>query len=728
MKAVAIIGAGPAGLVAAKTLLHSYPNDTFSVRVFEQSPSVGGLWPAQADQHNGLINPQMRTNLCRFTVCFSDLAWESVESIHSHGTSESADQRESHEVPPPLYPKAWQVGQYLQQYARKYLEDGTVSYNTRVLTADRLASGDGITWLLTAVDTSTGRESQTAFDFLIVATGLFAKPGSLPCKCIDFQADTCTIPLIHSSRYRGALDIASNGEIPTSGNILVLGGSHSGGEIAASMALDISDRHNSSKMGASPLNIVHVTPNHMYAIPSFTQRGGDGIHFAPLDLSLYDLSHRPEGPISFHVATMDAEKAHTLEAQILSILEGSNASEGDSIIKPSEARATGTPYAIVSDKYFEFVRSGLITPMIGRVASLTKQPNNLLSASVATGSTDEEISDIKAIVYATGFETIKNLDFLSHQVKARLGFASEFPHLPLQLDAELLTTTSSLPDLALIGFSDGPYWGMIEMQARNAAHRFASDTCHASPMDGIADAVQTFRRAMAKDKSSVPQNLLGDYVGFMEHAAEELGLERVDLDWGAREGVVTPARYIDAGSNREEAEKTMAALQQIYRKTLETPAFAARAVFRSLQGVWSMKNAGSTNENGSEPDGAAGTMNFQPRRNSSGDFDYEYVCSKRAGSGPDGKSNRHSVWRYDESRDQIEIWSTSAETSLQAVELQQRLEFQAGPPAADKQTVYAVATSADGHQAAQTYSFLFHGVHVNRFSIRSDGETTAFCR
>ncbi|MCJ1399671.1 hypothetical protein MMC11_002873 [Xylographa trunciseda] len=666
----------------------------------------------------------MRTNLCRFTVCFSDLAWESVDGIQPPENGTTFDQHGSHEISPPLYPKAWQVGQYLQHYARKYLADGIISFNIKVLKADRVASGDGITCILTTINTSTGQESQSAFDFLIVATGLFAKPNRLPCRFIGFQAETCTIPFIHSSRYRGVLDITSNGEIPTYGNILVLGGSHSGGEIATSVALDLSDQQDPLKMGASPLNIVHVTTNHMFAVPSFTQKGGDDVHFAPLDFSLYDLSHYADGPIFFKVALMNAEKAHALKAKIFSILDGSDTPEGTSSNGPSDTETTGAPYAIVSDKYLDYIRSGLIIPKIGRVVSLTKQPNDLFSACITTDSGIEEILDITGVVYATGFETIENLDFLGHQVKEELCFMPQFPRLPLQLDAELLTTTPSLPDLALIGFSDGPYWGMLEMQARNAASRFASDPCRAFPMNGIADAVQTFRHAMADDKSIIPQNLFGDYVGFMEHAAEELRLERVDLDWKAREGVVSPARYIDAGSSRKEAEKTMAALQQIYRKASETPAFVARAVFRSLQGIWSRMDAERAKDTRSQGETATETMAFHPRRVSSGDSDYEYVCLERT----HGKGDRYSVWRYDECRDEIDISSASIENGLKAVELEQRLGFQTGQAHVGKQTVCAVATLADGHHGDRTYSFDFRGVHVTKISICGGGERKSFCR
>jgi len=36
-KSVCIIGAGPGGLVAAKTLTHDFPKGTFHVTVFEQA-------------------------------------------------------------------------------------------------------------------------------------------------------------------------------------------------------------------------------------------------------------------------------------------------------------------------------------------------------------------------------------------------------------------------------------------------------------------------------------------------------------------------------------------------------------------------------------------------------------------------------------------------------------------------------------------------------------------
>ena len=59
MQDIAIIGAGPAGLAAAKYLIQHGFNPT----IFEQGDSVGGQWSGGA-AHSG-VWPSMRTNTSR---------------------------------------------------------------------------------------------------------------------------------------------------------------------------------------------------------------------------------------------------------------------------------------------------------------------------------------------------------------------------------------------------------------------------------------------------------------------------------------------------------------------------------------------------------------------------------------------------------------------------------------------------------------------------------------
>src|SRR4051794_1871507 len=90
---VAVVGAGPSGLVAAKHALEA----GFDVAVFEAGDRLGGQWHTAAP-HSG-VWPGMHTNTSRAMTAFSDFP-----------------------APPehPLHPAAEQIHAYLEAYARAF--------------------------------------------------------------------------------------------------------------------------------------------------------------------------------------------------------------------------------------------------------------------------------------------------------------------------------------------------------------------------------------------------------------------------------------------------------------------------------------------------------------------------------------------------------------------------------------------------------------------------------
>jgi NADPH-dependent 2,4-dienoyl-CoA reductase/sulfur reductase-like enzyme len=140
-------GAGPSGLVAAKTLTHDHKG-VFHVTVFEQLNRIGGLWPVSTVD-DGMVHPDMCTNQSKHTVSFSDLAWPEAS---------------------PHFPKAWQVGQYLERYIEKY-PGYEIKLNTRVNKTDYL----GGKWRI-HIEEALGKPQALEFDHLIVATGFFGQP------------------------------------------------------------------------------------------------------------------------------------------------------------------------------------------------------------------------------------------------------------------------------------------------------------------------------------------------------------------------------------------------------------------------------------------------------------------------------------------------------------------------------------------------------------------------
>lgn len=62
---VAVLGAGPLGVVATKNLAE----EGFQVTAFERAAGVGGLWRASANTTHTSVLPNTYTNTSKFTVC-----------------------------------------------------------------------------------------------------------------------------------------------------------------------------------------------------------------------------------------------------------------------------------------------------------------------------------------------------------------------------------------------------------------------------------------------------------------------------------------------------------------------------------------------------------------------------------------------------------------------------------------------------------------------------------
>jgi len=176
---VAVIGAGPSGLVAAKHALEA----GFDTTVFEASDDLGGQWHATAP-HSG-IWPGMRTNTSRAMTAFSDFPAPS-----SH----------------PLHPAAEQIHAYLRAYAGHFGVTRRIRLGTPVRHVAPAWSVDG-----------------ERFDAVVVASGRFRRP-LFPPGLASFGGE-----LLHAFDYPGAEPFRGR-------RVLVYGNGISGLEIASDLA------------------------------------------------------------------------------------------------------------------------------------------------------------------------------------------------------------------------------------------------------------------------------------------------------------------------------------------------------------------------------------------------------------------------------------------------------------------------------------------------------------
>jgi cation diffusion facilitator CzcD-associated flavoprotein CzcO len=207
---VAVIGAGPGGLVAARWLLAQ----GFDPTIFEQGPMLGGQWTG-LDGRSG-VWPTMHTNTSRILTAFSDL---------DHGSDA-------------VYPSASDVLAYLHRYAEEFDLVSRIRFDTRV---ELLSQGDA-GWLV--------RQSGATerFDRAVVATGRFQSPAVPTVPGIDMFSGSAGVRSTY--QYRGPSPYRGK-------RVLVAGGAISAMEIASELA----------QLGAA--RVVVAQRRQRYVLPKF---------------------------------------------------------------------------------------------------------------------------------------------------------------------------------------------------------------------------------------------------------------------------------------------------------------------------------------------------------------------------------------------------------------------------------------------------------------------------
>ncbi|CAF9929112.1 MAG: hypothetical protein GOMPHAMPRED_005319 [Gomphillus americanus] len=742
-KTVAIIGAGPGGLVTAKTFLHSHPRDTFQVTVFEKSNRIGGIWSVTRDQPDGIVPLDMPTNLSRFAVAFSDLDWSSLDlpkgkPIHMH-------------------PKAWQVNAYLEEYARRYIPRDTFQLSTKVTSIEK--GGDG-GWKIRYQSSKSPVEAERHFDFCILASGFYAKAQPLGCQLVGFDVENSPVKLVHSSLYRNLDDVLPDGsKIGT--KIIVIGGANSGGEAAAALAFDLSNRQFAPEGQEDGYDIVHIMPQPVYGLPLFVPSADRPGSFVPLDVRFYDLSKRPDQPLKLKVGRHTDDSKKMLHGLIQGML-GSDPHE-NGLQHPLEKLDGGVsrPKAAIQDNWASFVRSGNIKLQSGRVTSLQSNgPGKPISATVQSSLDPDHatvVDGIAGVIYATGYSPEAALSILEPSVLDALSYDPKYPRLPLLLPEDSLASNPAVATLGFVGLYEGPYWGVMEMQARQLAQRWTSLPSAANQSmseeptilertQNRLDSLLDIRSALKDELDLVPQYIFSDYTAIMEESSRDLNLTRNDGPCAADQGPITPARYLDSGSNKTEADKTIHALHETIRASAEEGRFIPRSVFRGLQGRWNITRE-LHSEKPEYPTGVfKGEAWFHPRKpttttsNNDTLVDKEYLYLEsgtlNTNSGLTIPAYKTYVWRFSEEPEKISVWFVKMDARTVDY-LYHELNFSAvavavTTPADDGSKVQddddddddgRVEWRAKGDHLCEAdmywteYAFVFNGVAVEKFEV-----------
>ncbi|KAI9697673.1 MAG: hypothetical protein M1836_004623 [Candelina mexicana] len=776
-KTVLIVGGGPSGLVAAKTLLHNHRNK-FSVTILEKHSTIGGLWPTSPAHNDGMLDPEMPTNMSKHTVCFSDFDWGSVDI--SEGGEKMVDgegKRERKGGYVPMFPKAWQVGRYLEGYIKNFGLEGCIRVNSEVVKAEREKYGKGWRWNVEwmgpkecngaapSQSISNGHRKHTRhsqrfhgfFDYLIVATGFFNTP-KIP-KVPGLDTFRSKVKTVHSSQFRTIQALfpsqeqsdhsAGNGVSTSpphlrrrSNKVVVVGGSMSGAEVAASLALEISSAKYSPRTQASTeissLEVHQVASRPSYIIPpvlpynqpkssssSDNNLSNPAPTFLPLDFCLYNLARRPEGPISASAGEVPEEKARATHKFLQTLLGGRQGDLGADPMMFKEEHESRPPHVVIDKRYSEFLRAGEIKLTAGRATKFGVDENGNGTITVTYEGNETIIDNVACVVLATGFEPHPALSWLSEEVKTILEVDEDCDRLPVILQ-KASYCHRGVPEIGFVGMYEGPYWGIMEMQARLVTRMWADDENGRNRLDDAEIAkeelenARKLRQAMKNASPGIPQAWMNDYVGFMEEIARELDIERLPLQGeGYREGPVMLARYSQQPIDEQETSAGLESIGETLRGSKEEGRLAARAAFRAMQGKWRLSRQ-LTSANVNFPSGTfTGTAYFHPRLPTQTGFDAEYLYIEE-GEFVTAKSLRMSgsrryVYRLNHEKDKISVWFVKGDDGLSADYLFNELEFERR--GGQEGWVARGHHLCESDQYHSEYLFAFRAVALERFRI-----------
>jgi dimethylaniline monooxygenase (N-oxide forming) len=414
-KRVAIIGAGPAGLVSAKIAAE---NEITPV-IFDRKNIPGGLWSSGT-----AIWDDMHTNVSKYSVQFSDFAYSDNIGV---------------------IPSAKDVFQYLLDYIKAFNLEKYFRLNTNIESVRQLPNKK---WQVTWTNYLNGERSTEVFDHLICATGLHCKPYVPKIK----NSEKYNGILLHSGDYR------SQDERIKDKTITVIANSFSGVEIASHLV-------GFAKKVINVFNRPYLVFPRLLQVPveDFKKtHGEEGSYIKPSELNKFHII-----PIDLYFSRYLSEpKELSPEQQRRDKIELYRKlcpeQTDKNIASPEmyyELDNDDPVREAVTDNYYPYVKNGKIKPVQGQIESFEEEGLRLK---------DGRLVESDVVLFCTGYRLC--LDYFDQSVLKTLKFDPSKEKLPILLYK--YTIHPDIENLAMVGLLSGLFFAGFELQARWAIQLF----------------------------------------------------------------------------------------------------------------------------------------------------------------------------------------------------------------------------------------------------------------
>ena len=465
-KKIAVIGAGPVGLVALKSFLEQ----GHDVTAYEQQSSIGGLWNYQEDDSDGHY-VSLPTDPRRYlSGCYYSLI---------QNTSKLMTQFSDFPVPAsmPTILRHFEYFRYLQDYAKHFNLNEHIKLGATVTDLQHAATSAASARNIRRWEVhyeSEGRNKIDTYDLVIVASGKFTHP-SMP---VYTGLDSFKSTVLHSVQVRRD-DVFKNKRV------LIVGGGFSGAE----MIRNALNGHAQSICWTVSGSLQNTDHNHWV----FSRFPDESRPNKPWDHSITRHGH--------------PQKVFGENGKLSTWLYPLNQCE----MHPNP-KIPGDGLAITD---LPLIKKGMQSGQVRLVA-----PIDHFSDNSVVLSDNAKLDDVDLVVFCTGYtKAFPFLDDLwnkKDQVEAAL-----YRHM--------LPTEDQLQGLAFLGLTSkiSSLFPVAEMQSRWLAEFWASRCIESDGSVYSQQELKEFEADIQRRKESLVHrekfNFLLDSMGYMENLAIDLG-------------------------------------------------------------------------------------------------------------------------------------------------------------------------------------------------------------
>lgn len=436
------------------------------------------------------------------------LVWRSLKTNLSRYTCGFSDH--PHDPDSGLFPSAARMAAYLRGYARAHDLTGRIRHGHKVVAVTRAGTG----WRLIA--DAGGRMVEHLADGVIVASGVFAQPALPPGVTVGADGR-----ISHAASYRGPEGFAGR-------RVVVVGGAFSGADIAAEI----------SGCAADTVMLIRrpawYVPRLVPAPQAMMNHTNPTLPPPRLPMDLVVNARAEAARVRGLSSAMIAAERHAWLRGIV----GDQGLLHPLLRVPDDGRLAPM---VISDAVPDAIRSGRLRVMAAAQFDARRMV-------LHDGRYDLPVDDV---IYATGYAP--RLEMLPADIRAAVGYDPDDRLQPVLLAQSVFP--DGIPGMAFVGMYRGPYFGVMELQARWAAGVLSGRL--PAPDRAAMDRAMAVERAI-RDQRPRPQFPHADYPDMCDALAARLDV-MPDLDQTTAfgrflwHGPVLPAHYRLRGAHARPA-------------------------------------------------------------------------------------------------------------------------------------------------------------------------------